>query len=78
MNFKSLKKEIEDLRIWEDLPCSWICRINILKMAALLKAIYRFDAIPIKISTQSFIELERSIANSSGITKKKKKEKNRG
>jgi hypothetical protein len=38
-NFKSLKKEIEDLRRWKDLPCSWIGRINIVKMAILLKAI---------------------------------------
>jgi hypothetical protein len=47
-NFKSLKKEIEDLRRGKDLPCSWIGRINIVKMAILLKAIYRFNAIPIK------------------------------
>jgi hypothetical protein len=39
-NFKSLKKEIEeDLRRWKDLPCSWIGRINIVKMTILLKAI---------------------------------------
>jgi hypothetical protein len=61
-NFKSLKKEFEeDLRSWKDLLCSWIGKINIVKMAILLNAVYTFNVIPIKISTQFFIDLEREI-----------------
>jgi hypothetical protein len=48
-NYKVLKKEIkEDYKRWKDLPCSWISRINIVKMAILLKAIFMFNAIPLK------------------------------
>jgi hypothetical protein len=49
-NYKPLKKEIEeDYRRWKDLPCSQTDKINIVKIAILLKAIYMFNSIPIKI-----------------------------
>ena len=60
-NFKALKKEIKDFRRWNNLPSLRIDRINIVKMTIWPKTVYRFNAILIKIPTQLYIELERSI-----------------
>ena len=62
-NYKTIMKEIkDDINRWRGIPCSWVGRINIVKMTILPNTIYRFSVIPIKLPMAFSKELEQKIS----------------
>ena len=57
-----IKKIKDDINRWRDIPCSWVGRINIVKMTILPNTIYKFSVVPIKLSMAFFTELEQKIS----------------
>ena len=63
-NYKPQLKEVnEDTIRWKNIPCSWLERINIVKVSILTKVIYRFSAIPMKLALTFFTDWKKTILN---------------